>query len=242
MAIVIESLTKQFKDRTAVERLSLSIREGECFALLGENAAGKTTTIKMLSCLLTPTSGDARMLGDSIVSAPEAVKPKLNLSPQETAVAPNLTVKENLEFIAKIYGSSKKEATNKAAELMATFGLTDRAKQKAKTLSGGLQRRLSIAMALISNPNIIFLDEPTLGLDVRARRDLWNAIRRLKGKITIVLTTHYLDEVEALSDRVGIMHQGSIRALGTVEELKKQTGQSTLEDIFLAITEQEAVI
>lgn len=242
MAIVIENLTKQFKDRTAVDRLSLTIHEGECFALLGENAAGKTTTIKMLSCLLTPTSGDAKMLGDSIVNDPKAVKKKLNLSPQETAVAPNLTVKENLEFIAKIYGSSTKEAANKAAELMETFGLTDRAKQKAKTLSGGLQRRLSIAMALISNPKIIFLDEPTLGLDVRSRRDLWNAIQALKGKITIVLTTHYLDEVEALADRVGIMHRGSIRALGTVEELKQQTGQATLENIFLAITEEEAAV
>lgn len=241
MAIVIESLTKQFKDRTAVDRLSLTIHEGECFALLGENAAGKTTTIKMLSCLLTPTSGDARMLGDSIVNDPSAVKEKLNLSPQETAVAPNLTVRENLMFIAKIYGSSREEAANQADALMATFGLSDRAKQKAKILSGGLQRRLSIAMALISNPKIMFLDEPTLGLDVRARRDLWHVIRGLKGSITIVLTTHYLDEVEALSDRVGIMHQGSIRSLGTVDELKKQTGQSTLEDVFLSITEQGAV-
>ncbi|MCI3194158.1 ABC transporter ATP-binding protein [Bacillus sp. HU-1818] len=240
MAIEIKNLTKKFKERTAVDNLSLTIEKGEFFALLGQNAAGKTTTIKMLSCLSTPTSGDALMLNDSIVKNPEAVKQKINISPQETAVAPNLSVKENLEFIASIYGSKKQEAEQKAVEMMTKFGLLERAKNKTKTLSGGLQRRLSIAMALISNPQIIFLDEPTQGLDVRARRDLWKVLLELKGKITIVLTTHYLEEVEALADRVGIIHGGKLHALGTIDELKEKTGHSSLEDIFLTLTEEEA--
>ncbi|MCY8465705.1 ABC transporter ATP-binding protein [Bacillus atrophaeus] len=239
MAIEIKNLTKKFKERTAVDNLSLTIEKGEFFALLGQNAAGKTTTIKMLSCLSTPTSGDALMLNDSIVKNPEAVKQKINISPQETAVAPNLSVKENLEFIASIYGSKKQEAEQKAVEMITKFGLLERAKNKTKTLSGGLQRRLSIAMALISNPQIIFLDEPTLGLDVRARRDLWKVLLELKGKITIVLTTHYLEEVEALADRVGIIHGGKLHALGTIDELKEKTGHSSLEDIFLTLTEEE---
>lgn len=238
MAIIIKNLTKKFKERTAVDNLSLTIKKGEFFALLGQNAAGKTTTIKILSCLLTPTSGDALMLGDSIIKKPTAVKQKINISPQETAVAPNLSVKENLEFIASIYGSNKQEAKQKAVEMMTKFGLSERAKNKAKTLSGGLQRRLSIAMALISSPQIIFLDEPTLGLDIRARHDLWKTLLELKGKITIILTTHYLEEVEALADRVGIMHGGKLHALGTIDELKENTGQSSLEDIFLTLTEE----
>lgn len=238
MAIIIKNLTKKFKERTAVDNLSLTIKKGEFFALLGQNAAGKTTTIKMLSCLLTPTSGDALMLGDSIIKKPTAVKQKINISPQETAVAPNLSVKENLEFISSIYGSNKQEAKQKAVEMMTKFGLSERAKNKAKTLSGGLQRRLSIAMALISSPKIIFLDEPTLGLDIRARHDLWKTLLELKGKITIILTTHYLEEVEVLADRVGIMHGGKLHALGTIDELKENTGQSSLEDIFLTLTEE----
>ncbi|PFF27565.1 ABC transporter ATP-binding protein [Bacillus cereus] len=240
MAIAIKNLTKNYKEHTAVDNLSLTIEKGEFFALLGQNAAGKTTTIKMLSCLLTPTSGDALMLGDSIVENPTAVKQKINISPQETAVAPNLSVKENLEFIASIYGSNKQDATQKAVEMMRKFGLLERAENKAKTLSGGLQRRLSIAMALISSPKIIFLDEPTLGLDIRARHDLWKTLLELKGKITIILTTHYLEEVETLADRIGIMHDGKLRALGTIDELKENTGESYLEDIFLKLTEEGA--
>lgn len=238
-AIEIKNLTRQFKERTAVDSLCLEIKKGEFFALLGQNGAGKTTTIKMLSCLLPPTSGDAVLLGDSIVDNPMAVKQKLNVSPQETAVAPKLSIKENLELIAEIYGSSKEDARAKANEMIAKFGLSERAKDKAKTLSGGMQRRLSIAMALISNPEIIFLDEPTLGLDVRARRELWKVLMELKGKITIVLTTHYLEEAEALSDRIGIMHGGKLRVLGTVEEIKAITGKDTLEDAFLMLTEEE---
>lgn len=241
IAIQTVNLTKEFKHRTAVQSLNLSIEQGELFALLGQNGAGKTTTIKMLCCLLPPTSGDAVLLGDSIIKNPTAVKQKLNVSPQETAVAPNLSVKENLELIARIYGSHPGEARAKATEIMEEFGLSERAKDKAKTLSGGIQRRLSIAMALISNPEIIFLDEPTLGLDVRARRDLWRILTELKGQKTIVLTTHYLEEAEALSDRIGIMHQGRLQALGTAEQLKQETGQASFEDAFLALTEMEVL-
>ena len=237
-AIRTTDITKTFADRTAVDSLNLSIEEGELLALLGLNGAGKTTLIKMLCCLLTPTSGDAVLLGDSILTAPNAVKQKLNVSPQETAVAPNLTLKENLELIAGIYGSTRTEARSLAGEMLESFGLAERAGEKAKTLSGGMQRSLSIAMALITNPKILFLDEPTLGLDVRARRGLWRKISALKGSITIVLTTHYLEEVEALADRVGILHEGRMRAVGTIEELKTETGRDSIEDAFLSLTEQ----
>lgn len=236
MEIKIKELTKTFKDRVAVDQLSLTIGQGEFFALLGENGAGKTTTIKMLSCLMEPTGGDAIMLGDSIVEDPQAVKKKLNISPQETAVARNLSVQENLEFIARIYGSTKQDAEQKAIRLMEMFGLAERAKSKGRNLSGGMERRLSIAMAMISEPEIIFLDEPTVGLDVRARLDLWQILLNLKGQITIILTTHYLEEVEALADRIGIMHKGRLQALGTLEELKHQTGQIKLQDVFLQLT------
>jgi ABC-2 type transport system ATP-binding protein len=236
-AIRTTDLSKTFGDRTVVDSLNLSIEQGELFALLGLNGAGKTTLIKMLCCLLTPTSGDAVVLGDSILVDPNAVKQNLNVSPQETAVAPNLTLKENLELIAGVYGSTRREARSLADEMLKSFGLAARAGDKAKTLSGGMQRSLSIAMALITKPTILFLDEPTLGLDVRARRDLWKMISALKGSITIVLTTHYLEEVDALADRVGIMHEGRMRAIGTIEELKTRTGSDSIEDAFLSLTE-----
>lgn len=238
MSIELKNLKKAYKDKVVVDHLSLEIDNGEFFALLGSNGAGKTTTIKMLSCLLIPTEGDAFLLGDSIITAPEAVKQNINVSPQETSVAPNLTVRENLEFIARIYGSGKEQVRKMALEMMMEFSLLDKAKTKAKTLSGGWQRRLSIAMALISKPKILFLDEPTLGLDVRARRELWKVLEALKGKVTVVLTTHYLDEAEALADRIGIMHQGRLQALGTASELKKQHSMESLEDIFLILTEE----
>jgi len=242
-AIQTVNLTKRFKDKTAVNMLNLSVEQGELFALLGLNGAGKTTTIKMLTCLSRPTSGDAVLLGDSVVSKPLAVKEKTNVSPQETAVAPNLSVKENLELIAGIYGSDKRTAQMKANEMLSAFSLTEVAKDKAKILSGGMQRRLSIAMALISNPQILFLDEPTLGLDVLARRELWSAIEKLKGKITIILTTHYMEEAEALSDTIGIMSKGELKAVGTAAELISKTGTRTLEDAFVAlVTESEVSV
>lgn len=239
-AIEITRLTKRFGDRTAVDALNLTIHPGECFALLGQNGAGKTTTIRMLCCLTAPTDGDAFLLGDSIRGQVERVKQKINVSPQETAVAPKLSVRENLMLMARLYGSDKEQAAEKAEEMMAAFSLADRKNSRAKTLSGGLQRRLSIAMALISQPKILFLDEPTLGLDVRARRDLWDLLERLKGDMTIVLTTHYLEEAQALADRIGILQNGRLAALGSAEQIERQTGTRSLEDAFLSLTEEDA--
>jgi ABC-2 type transport system ATP-binding protein len=235
-AITITNLTKKYGAVTAVDSLNLIIEKGELFALLGMNGAGKTTTIKMLSCLIQPTDGDAVLLGDSIKENPNAVKQKANLSPQETAVAPNLTVLENLELIAGIYGQNAEDSKKSTKEMSLRFGLNDVLGKKAKTLSGGMQRRLSIAMALISKPQILFLDEPTLGLDVLARRELWASIKQLKKQVTIILTTHYLEEVEALSDRIGVMTKGRLAAVGTSAELTEQTGTANLEDAFVSLS------
>ncbi len=234
-AIQTINLTKKYRTRTAVNALNMTVFQGELFSLLGVNGAGKTTTIKMLSCVLSPTSGNAVLLGDSIISNPHSVKNKINISPQETAVARNLSVRENLEMIAGIYGNDKTTAQSKADTLMSLFGLTKAAKDKTKILSGGMQRRLSIAMALITEPKILFLDEPTLGLDVLARRELWAVIEKLKGKTTIILTTHYMEEAEALSDRIGIMSNGELKAVGTVTELMLQTNTNSLENAFIAL-------
>lgn len=235
-AITLTNLTKKYGALTAVDNLNLTIDEGELFALLGMNGAGKTTTIKMLSCLIQPTAGDAVLLGDSIKENPNAVKQKANVSPQETAVAPNLTILENLEFIAGIYGQNVETSRKSAREMSSRFGLDDVLSKKAKTLSGGMQRRLSIAMALISNPQILFLDEPTVGLDVLARRELWASIRQLKNHVTIILTTHYLEEAEALSDRIGVMTKGQLGAVGTSAELIEKTGTANLEDAFITLS------
>jgi ABC-2 type transport system ATP-binding protein len=236
--ISIRGLQKTYKDLTAVDKLSLDIHPGELFALLGVNGAGKTTTIRMLSCLTKPTAGDALLLGKSIVSQPGEVKKLLGVSPQETAVAPNLTVKENLELMAGVHGFSREKTAEKTVQLLETMGLSSLANKRAKTLSGGWQRRLSIAMALISEPSILFLDEPTLGLDVIARSELWEVIRGLKGHVTMILTTHYMEEAEALADRVGIMKQGRLLALGTAEEIKAQAGTDRFEDAFVKIVKE----
>ena len=235
-AIVTAQLTKKYGGITAVDNLNLTVEQGELFALLGVKGAGKTTTIKMLSCLIKPTSGDALLLGNSIISASHTIKKKINISPQETAVAANLSVLENLEIIAGIYGQDSKTAKKNAYEIAQKFKLENELNKKAKHLSGGMQRRLSIAMALISDPQILFLDEPTLGLDVLARRELWASIKELKGKVTIILTTHYMDEVETLSDRVGIMSKGKLKAMGTVQELTMQTDTVKLEDAFVILS------
>ncbi len=235
LAIKTERLTKKFAGRTVVDSVDLSVEKGELFSLLGVNGAGKTTTIRMLCGLSRPNSGDAWLLNKSISKEPEKVKEMINVSPQETAIAPNLSVRENLELIAGIYGSSKKAAGEKASKMIEEFKLEKIEKQKAKTLSGGWQRRLSIAMALISEPQILFLDEPTLGLDVIARRELWKVIESLKGKITVILTTHYMEEAEALSDRVAIMAEGKLKAVGTVKELKNMSHTSNFEDTFIKI-------
>ena len=234
-AIEIKNLTKKYKDLVAVDSLDLEILEGELFSLLGINGAGKTTTIKMLSCLSRPTSGDALLLGKSIANEPENVKSLIGISPQETAVAPNLTVFENLELVCGVHGFDKKKSAEKIKETIDEFDLSSIKNKKAGKLSGGWQRRLSIAMALIGEPKILFLDEPTLGLDVIARSELWDTIRALRGKITIILTTHYMEEAEALSDRIGIMKAGKLIALGSADELKKMADKERFEDAFVAI-------
>lgn len=234
-AIEIKNLTKRYKDLVAVDSLDLEILEGELFSLLGINGAGKTTTIKMLSCLSRPTSGDALLLGKSIANEPENVKSLIGISPQETAVAPNLTVFENLELVCGVHGFDKKKSAEKIKETIDEFDLSSIKNKKAGKLSGGWQRRLSIAMALIGEPKILFLDEPTLGLDVIARSELWDTIRALRGKITIILTTHYMEEAEALSDRIGIMKAGKLIALGSADELKKMADKERFEDAFVAI-------
>lgn len=239
IAIETKNLTKKFKEKTVVNSLNLSIKQGELFALLGVNGAGKTTTIKLLTCLIQPTSGDATLKGESIVSQPQKVKEIINVSPQETAVARNLSVKENLELIANIYGFDKQKTALKVEEMLRSFSLSEVSKDKAKTLSGGMQRRLSIAMALISEPQIVFLDEPTQGLDVISRRELWTAIEKLKGNVTIILTTHYMEEAGALSDRIGIMSKGELKATGTVSELLTQSNSKTLEEAFVLLATQK---
>ena len=234
-AIKIESLTKQYKDVKAVDRLNLSIEQGELFSLLGVNGAGKTTTIKMLSCLSRPTSGDATVLGESITKNPEAVKASIGVSPQETAVAAGLTVRENLELICGIYGFDKQKTAEKVSSLSSMLSLENVLNKKASKLSGGYARRLSIAMALISEPKVLFLDEPTLGLDVIARSELWDIIRSLKGKVTIILTTHYMEEAEALSDRIAIMKDGALLTCDTPNAIKAQTGTDSIEKAFIQI-------
>ena len=219
-AIKTENLTKKYKDVTAVDNLNLSVERGELLSLLGVNGAGKTTTIKMLSCLTQPTSGDAFLGGKSIITDVNGVKSLIAVSPQETAVAKGLTVMENLALICGVHGFSKEQRKTKIQELTRLLGLESVINKKAGKLSGGWQRRLSIAMALISEPEILFLDEPTLGLDVLARSDLWDIIRSLKGRVTMILTTHYMEEVEILCDRVIILDKGKIIASGTNDELK----------------------
>lgn len=238
-AIRTEHLSKRYKNILAVDALDLAVEQGELFALLGVNGAGKTTAIKMLSCLTRPTGGEAWLDGKSILSQTGEVKQRIGVSPQETAVAPNLTAEENLLLMCGAHGFSKEKSRQKAAELAEQLGLAPILHRRAGKLSGGWQRRLSIAMALVSQPEILFLDEPTLGLDVLARSDLWDTVRSLKGRITIVLTTHDLEEAEALSDRVGVMKDGRLLALGTPEELKRQTGSARFEEAFVKLVKEE---
>ena len=238
-AIKINNLTKKYKDTIAVDSLNLEISKGELFSLLGINGAGKTTTIKMLSCLVNATDGDAFLLGKSIKTDASAVKSIIGISPQETAVASGLTVGENLELICGIHGFSKEKTKKKISKLTQEFNLDQVVNKMAGKLSGGFKRRLSIAMALIGEPQILFLDEPTLGLDVIARSELWDTIKALKGKITIILTTHYMEEAENLSDRIGIMKSGKLIALGTADELKTKAGKEKFEDAFISLVKEE---
>ncbi len=237
-AIVVTGLSRQYPDKTAVDNISFSVDKGSIFSLLGVNGAGKTTTIKMLCGLTRPTGGEAYVLSHNIHTELDEVKKLVNISPQDTSVASRLTVRENLEFIAGIYGAGRKKQREKADEMIQYFHLQEVADRRAKVLSGGWQRKLSIAMALITEPQIIFLDEPTLGLDVLARRELWEVIRRMKEKITIILTTHYMEEAESLSDKVAVMVDGQIKAMGNVKELKEQTGADNLEEAFVRIAQE----
>ena len=240
-AIKTTGLGKQYQKLTAVDNLNLEIQQGELFSLLGVNGAGKTTTIKMLTCLTKPSHGDAYVGGYSITTQSEQVKQLIGVSPQETAIAPNLSVKENLELICGIHGFSREKTKEKLQQLSETFALDSVLQRKAGKLSGGWQRRVSIAMALISEPEILFLDEPTLGLDVLARHELWNVICTLKGNITIILTTHYMEEAEALSDRIGIMKSGKLLAVGTAEELNRKAGTDKFENAFVSIVKEGQV-
>jgi ABC-2 type transport system ATP-binding protein len=232
-AIKTSKLTKKYKEKVVVNGIDLLIKEGELFSLLGVNGAGKTTTIKMLSGLILPTSGEILINNMNMKDDVYKIKQILNVSPQETAIAPNLTVKENLEFMAGVYQINNKE--DKINELIKQFKLDDILNKKAKTLSGGWQRRLSIAVSLINEPKILFLDEPTLGLDVIARKELWNVINELKGKITIILTTHYMEEAESLSDRIGIMANGDLVDVGTKDELINKVNAENFENAFVSI-------
>lgn len=240
-AVKTKALTKKYGEKTAVDKLELTVHQGEIYALLGVNGAGKSTTIKILSCLVLPTEGDAELNGFSIHGEAGEVKKIINVSPQETAVAPKLSVRENLEFIASIYGASRKQAVKNADEMIEALSMQEVAKSRAGTLSGGWQRRLSIAMALISEPKILFLDEPTLGLDVLARRELWRVIEKLKSRMTIILTTHYLEEAEALADRIGIMAKGHLLAEGTAAALMEKAETDNFEEAFIKISEGDVL-
>lgn len=235
IAVSVNNLSKHFDSTIAVNNVSFEIYEGELFGFLGMNGAGKTTLINLLSCISKPTSGEATIYEHSIVSQPSEVKKYLAVSPQETAIAPNLTVKENLLFMAQIYGLNALDANKSVNDMIELFSLQPYVKKKSKVLSGGWKRKLSIAMALISKPKLLFLDEPTLGLDVISRRELWHLIEELKKTTTIILTTHYLEEIEALTDRLLVMKDGNIKAIGTIDELNRATGKDKFEDTFIEI-------
>jgi len=239
--IKVKGLVKQYGNLTAVDKLNLEIEKGELFAQLGVNGAGKTTVIKILSCLTKQTEGEAYVGGYSVTEESGKVKKMLGVSPQETAVAPNLSVKENLELFCRIYGFSKEKTKSKIKELSEQFALETVLCRKAGKLSGGWQRRVSIALALVGEPQFLFLDEPTLGLDVIARHNLWDVIRSLKGRITIILTTHYMEEAQALSDRIGIMKNGRLLAVGTVCELNERAQTDDFEETFVRIVGGEIV-
>jgi ABC-2 type transport system ATP-binding protein len=222
-AVQTFKLTKNFNGLVAVNGVDLEIQQGELFSLLGPNGAGKTTTIRMLCCLLKPTRGTASILGYDIAKEPFKVKKLIGVSPQDTVLSERLNCWENLALIGKVHGLSSDEVKGRSKELLETMGLMERSKDQVRRFSGGMKRRLSIAMALVSDPQVLFLDEPTLGLDPQARRAIWEYIAQLKGKKTILLTTHYMEEADFLSERIGIIDEGRVVALGTSQELKTNT-------------------
>ena len=237
----VDAVSAAYGNIRALQDVSLKVPQGAIVALLGANGAGKSTTLNVISRLVSPTAGSVRFAGEPIhrLSADAVVGRGIVQVPEGREIFREMSVRENLELIAEIYGMNRREASEMAEKMLRDFSLTERARDRAKKLSGGMQRRLSIAMALISNPRVLFLDEPTLGLDVRARRDLWKHVEALKGRMTIVLTTHYLEEAEALSDRIGIMNKGRLVALGTAEEIVRETGKLSFEEAFLSLTDEE---
>ena len=241
-AVETVGLTKRFGSKTAVDGLDLSVREGEFYALLGVNGAGKTTTIRMLTGLTAPTSGEARIFGRDCVKERKAVRELIGISPQETAAAENLTVEENLDFMADVWALTGDRRKSVLEGLRESFSLDGVRQSRVKTLSGGWKRRLSVAMALVGEPKVLFLDEPTLGMDVLARRELWRALETLRGRMTVVMTTHYMEEAEALADRIGVMAAGRLAAEGTLAELEKLTGQTGLENVFVALAENAGAV
>ncbi|MBR2871229.1 MAG: ABC transporter ATP-binding protein [Clostridia bacterium] len=232
--VSISNVSKNYKTITALKNLDLDIKQGELFGLLGINGAGKTTLIKILCGLCKKNDGKVFIDGLDLDKDIDKIKEIVDISPQETSIALNLTVKENLEFFANVYNKSTKQDID---DIINIFSLTQVLDQRAKTLSGGFKRRLSIAVALISKPKLLFLDEPTLGLDVFARRELWNIINKLKGKITIVLTSHYLEEIESLCDRVAILSKGKLLAVGEIEQIKQSAKAQTFENAFISLVE-----
>lgn len=234
-AIKVSNLTKQFKNVLAVNNISFNVKEGEIFGVLGLNGAGKTTTIKMISGLTRPTSGDIKVFDYDIYKDINKIKSIIGVSPQESAIANNLTVKENIELMASLYFKDKVKIKDNTERVINNLGLENYINRRAKTLSGGYKRRLSIAMALVTNPRILFLDEPTLGLDVINRHELWNVINNLKGKVTIILTSHYMEEISALVDDIAIMKNGKILMINNLENILKFTKTNSLEEAFIKI-------
>lgn len=234
-AIKVSNLTKQFKNVLAVNNISFNVKEGEIFGVLGLNGAGKTTTIKMMSGLTRPTSGNIKVFDYDIYKDINKIKSIIGVSPQESAIANNLTVKENIELMASLYFKDKAKIKNNTERVINNLGLESYINRRAKTLSGGYKRRLSIAMALVTNPRILFLDEPTLGLDVINRHELWNVINSIRGKVTIILTSHYMEEISALVDDIAIMKNGKILMINNLETILKSTNTNSLEEAFIKI-------
>ena len=234
--ITINNVCKSYKSKKALDNVCLEIEQGELFGLLGVNGAGKTTLIKILCGLTRKTSGSVMINGYNLDKDIDKIKEIIDISPQETAIANNLTVKENLEFFAHIYNKKATEITN---EIVEDLNLGEVLNQRAKTLSGGYKRRLSIGISLISQPKILFLDEPTLGLDVFSRRELWQIIKKLKKKTTIILTSHYLEEIEHLCEKIAILSNGKIMRVGTIEEIKQITNKDSFEEAFIKLLEGE---
>ena len=240
MSLILEvkDLAKNYGDFSAVKGISFDIKEGEIFSLLGPNGAGKTTTISMLSTLIAPTSGSANIGGNSVTKDPMAVKKIIGVVPQELALYEDLSARENLVFWGQMYGLSGKALKSRVDEVLDQIGLVDRAKNKVKTYSGGMKRRVNIGIGLLHKPRLLFMDEPTVGIDPQSRRAILDTVKDLnKGGMTLLYTTHYMEEAQELSDRVGIIDHGELIALGTQKELTQQVGET--DTLILHISEND---